>query len=69
MIYCIVENGIIVNVIVCENDEIATQFGAVIGYEGAAIGDKYVPPEPTPVEPEPTTEELLNAMLGVNRYE
>lgn len=29
-----------------------------------------VMPEPEPVpEPEPTAEEILNAMLGVNRYE
>ena len=44
MNYLIVENGIIANIIVCENDEIAAKFGAVAGYEGAMIGDKYSPP-------------------------
>ena len=35
--------------------------------DGAYI---YEPlPEPEPVEPEPTAEEMLNAMLGVTSYE
>lgn len=71
MDYCIVvEEGIIENIIVCENDEIAAKFGAVPGYEGARIGDVYAPPpEPEP-EPEPeyvTYEELAEAIReGVN---
>lgn len=53
MNYCVVEDGIIVNIIVCENDDIASMFGALRGYDGANIGDTYIPPEPAP-EPEPT---------------
>lgn len=61
MNYLIVENDIITNIIVCDNDDTAAKFGAIPSYEGASIGSKY--------KTEPTTEELLNAMLGVNRYE
>ena len=43
MNYCIVENGMITNIIVCENDEIAAKFGALPSYEGAAIGKPYQP--------------------------
>ena len=39
MNYCIVEDGIIVNIIVCEDDATAELFGAVASYEGARIGD------------------------------
>ena len=69
MNYCIVKDGIIVNIIVCDNDATANEFGAVPSYEGADIGYQYNPPEPVPADREPTTDELLNAMLGVNRYE
>lgn len=55
MDYCIVENGTIVNMIVCENDEIAAEFGALPSYEGAYIGGAYEPP-PKPPEPEPEPE-------------
>ena len=48
MNYLIVENGIIINIIVCENDEIAAKFGAILSYDGAMIGDKYSPPGPIP---------------------
>ena len=62
MNYCIVNaDGIIENIIVCESDEVAAQFGAVASYDGAAIGESYNPPPPPP-----TTEEILNAMLGVS---
>lgn len=62
MNYCIVNaDGIIENIIVCESDEVAAQFGAVASYDGAAIGEAYSPPPPPP-----TTEEILNAMLGVS---
>ena len=43
MNYCIVEDGIIVNIIVCEDDVTAELFGAVASYEGARIGDTYDP--------------------------
>ncbi len=65
MDYCILsEENMIENIIVCDSDEIAAQFGAVPSYEGARIGDTYDPP-PEP-EPEPTTEELLDIILGVS---
>jgi len=47
MSYLIVEDGIIANIIVCENDDIAAKFGAVASYEGAKIGDTYAPPSPS----------------------
>ena len=38
MNYCIVdENGIITNIIICEDDETAKSLGAVAGYPSAAI--------------------------------
>ena len=62
MNYCIINaDGIIENIIVCESDEVAAQFGAVASYDGATIGEAYSPPPPPP-----TTEEILNAMLGVS---
>ena len=65
MNYCIVENGIIINIIVCENDEIASKFGAVPSYEGANIGDKYNPPVIEPSNKEKRelayeTEKIIN---------
>lgn len=58
MNYCIVNpDGIIENIIVCESDEVAAQFGAVASYDGAAIGEAYSPPPPPP-----TTEERLAAL-------
>lgn len=70
MKYCIVEDGIIVNIIICDSDEIAAEFGAVRGYSGAAIGQPYSPPEPEPKsEPETpvTWDELAGAIRkGVN---
>lgn len=44
--YCIIKNGIIINIIVCESDEIAAEFGALPSYDGAKIGEKYNPPIP-----------------------
>lgn len=60
------------------NDEQAAVFFEYNGF--VAVQDGVVTPNveaweawkaslPEPVEPEPTTEEILNAMLGVNRYE
>ena len=44
MNYCIVdENGIITNIIICEDDETAKSLGAVAGYPSAVIGSKYDP--------------------------
>ena len=58
MNYCIVNpNGIIDNIIVCESDEVAAQFGAVASHDGAAIGEAYSPPPPPP-----TTEERVAAL-------
>ena len=58
MSYCIVNtDGIIENIIVCESDKIAAQFGAVASYDGATIGESYSPPPPPP-----TTEERVAAL-------
>lgn len=45
MNYCIVEDGVIINIIVAEAD-FAAEFGALPSYDGAKIGDKYNPPIP-----------------------
>lgn len=63
--FCIVENGTITNIIVAD-EAFAAEIGALPYYDGAVIGESYNPPVP---EPEPTTEEILDAMLGVSRYE
>lgn len=65
--YCIVEDGIIINIIVCENDDIAAEFGALPGYEEAAIGQKYSPPPIPAPEPPVTWEAMAQAIReGVN---
>lgn len=62
MNYCIVNSdSIIENIIVCESDEVAAQFGAVASYDGAAIGEAYSPPPPPP-----TTEERVAALEKQN---
>lgn len=62
MNYCIVNSdGIIENIIVCESDEVAAQFGAVASYDGAAIGAAYSPPPPPP-----TTDERIAALEKQN---
>lgn len=65
MNYCIVNaDGIIENIIVCESDEVAAQFGAVAFYDGSAIGESYSPPPPPPTTDERVaTLESENAML------
>lgn len=59
MEYCIVEDGVIVNMIVAEAD-FAAEIGALPAYAGAAIGGAYTPPPPEP-EP-PTTDERLEKL-------
>lgn len=59
MEYCIVEDGVIVNMIVAEAD-FAGEIGALPAYEGAAIGGAYTPPPPEP-EP-PTADERLEKL-------
>ena len=63
MEYCIVEDGVIVNIIVAEAD-FAGEIGALPGYDGAAIGVPYTPPAPEP-EP-PTTEERVEKLETEN---
>lgn len=43
MKYCIVENGIVTNIILCDDEESANKLGAVSYYDGAKIGSKYDP--------------------------
>lgn len=64
MEYCIVEDGVIVNIIVAEAD-FAAEIGALPGYDGAAIGGAYTPPPPEP-EP-PTTEERVAKLESENK--
>lgn len=64
MEYCIVEDGVIVNMIVAEAD-FAGEIGALPGYDGAAIGGAYTPPAPEP-EP-PTTDERLEKLESKNK--
>ena len=63
MNYCIINSdNIIENIIICESDEVAAQFGAVASYDGAAIGEAYNPPPPPP-----TTEERVAALEAENK--
>ena len=64
MEYCIVEDGVIVNMIMAEAD-FADEIGALPGYDGAAIGGAYTPPPPEP-EP-PTTDERLEKLEAENK--
>ena len=68
MSYCIVNaDGIIDNIIVCEDNTTAAEFGAVPSYNGAAIGQAYDPPDPDPApEPEPTADERISALEAEN---
>lgn len=43
MDYLIIEDKTITNIIVCDSDAVAAEFGAVPWYEGAAIGGAYAP--------------------------
>lgn len=64
MEYCIVEDGVIANMIVAEAD-FAGEIGALPGYDGAAIGGAYTPPAPEP-EP-PTTDERVAKLESENK--
>lgn len=64
MEYCIVEDGVIINIIVAEAD-FAAEIGALPVYAGAAIGGAYTPPAPEP-EP-PTTEERVAKLESENK--
>ena len=61
MNYCLVTDGIIENIIVCDDDQTAEKFGVVPSYEGASIGDTYNPPHPS--EPEPTQLDRIEAQV------
>lgn len=54
MSYLIVKDGIVTNIIVCDDDQTANKFGAIPSYDGATIGSAYAPPP----EPEPTPANL-----------
>lgn len=63
MEYCIVKDGVIVNMIVAEAD-FAGEVGALPAYEGAAIGGTYTPPAPEPEPaPAPTQLDRIEAQL------
>ena len=68
MEFCIVNSdGIIENIIVAD-ESFAAEIGALPGYEGAAIGQAYAPPEPEPEpEPSPTTEDRVAALEAENK--
>lgn len=51
MKYIITENGVISNIIVADAD-FAAQIGALLYYDGAAIGGPYSPPPGPPTEPQ-----------------
>lgn len=58
-------DNIIANIIVCEDDAAAAEFGAVPSYDGASIGAAYDPP-PAP-DPAPTTEDRVAALEAENK--
>ena len=64
MEYCIVDDGVIANMIVAEAD-FAAEIGALPVYDGSAIGGAYTPPAPEP-EP-PTTDERLEKLEAENK--
>lgn len=63
MNYCIVEDGVIINIIVCENDDIASLFNALPGYDGADIGAEYNPAKPEVLIMEPTQLDRIEAQI------
>lgn len=64
MRFCIVEDGIITNIIVCSDVETAGRLGAFPDYEAAHIGDPYAPPETKPQSPIYSADDLLSVLLN-----
>ena len=66
MNFCLVNSdGIIANIISCENEAVAKGFGALPLYDGASIGAAYDPP-PAP-DPAHTTEDRVAALEAENK--
>ncbi len=68
MDYCILSaENTIEDIIVCDSDIMAQEFGAVPSYDGARIGEAYNPPGPAPTEAEQLRADVdfLAAMTGV----
>ena len=59
--YILDRDNTITNSIVLEDGADPAEFGAIADDRAFNIGDTWTPPEP-----EPTTDELLNILLGVN---
>lgn len=64
MRYKIFKDGEVINTIVAD-EAFCASYCAEHGYTYEVMPE----PEPEPIVEEPTTEEILDAMLGVNRYE
>lgn len=64
MNYCIVNDENIIENIIVADEEFALSIGAKEGYDGAAIGDTYSPPDPPPtIDERVTTLETDNNLL------
>ena len=64
MSYCIVNDENIIENIIVADEEFALSIGAKEGYDGAAIGDTYSPPDPPPtIDERVTTLETDNNLL------
>lgn len=64
MNYCIVNDENIIENIIVADEEFALSIGAKEGYDGAAIGDTYSPPDPPPtIDERVTTLESDNDLL------
>lgn len=65
MNYAIVnpETGIVENIIVCDSDEVAAEFGALPSYDGCAIGERYDPP-PVYTEIEQAQQDITDLQLS-----
>ena len=67
MNYCLVTDGIIENIIVCDDDSTAATFGAVPSYDDAVIGGVYNPPPKPEPTPEQSTEERIATLEQENK--